>query len=705
MTWARGWGRILTACGAYKDTKPEGFIEHPQHTGRLVNTKDRVLASRAVWAAAALLVLAAVLPATLGSAWRVPVLALSLGVLPGFALARVLLPGYGRVVQFQIGIVLSPFIVGGSVAALTLNTGLSLASAARLVGYGIVAAAALQVFRPPTRGTSNAPVIAAPAVLWALFVLVMFSINPILAPRADGWFHSAVVLQIGGMGLPPEDPYFAGVPLLYFWGYHVWAAAWLALAPSHAVWTPLVTMSVLAAVAVMLGTCAIAARLGAGRAAQWWVSGATALGYAPFAWLILVARSSVGEVTGIEELRRMAADGATGLNFYMAGPMLDSSMVFFGDKFLVLTVFGLGLALVTSFVLVLHDVVRSGSWRSALALAALQSAGLFLHTFVAFVTGLVALAVWIALAIRLLMRRRVAVRGFLWLAVAVGGATLLMWPYLSVIVSGKRSLVPWGGSMRSVWTLVVGGWLLATAAVRWLWSHRAQRPGAAGLLLVVTVLAVLAVCIGLPATNQAKFFNILFLLLAAPAGMWLHATDARLDGARRVLFRTFLVAACVPTFLIATWAYGVDRAVNAWHEPSDAERAALDWISSHTPPSAVFVDPSGASDLIGLTGRSVIWGNEWGERDWGADPGALETRRRAARELASGRALTAQTDSLLHRLARPVYVVARPGPGDSSLVWNCFPDLGVFDSVFVNPEMIVYRYRAAPEKTSSSAHD
>src|SRR5688572_17232255 len=39
--------------------------------------------------------------------------------------------------------------------------------------------------------------------------------------RSDAWFHAAVVAQIGEYGIPPEDPYFAGIPLQYMWFYHV----------------------------------------------------------------------------------------------------------------------------------------------------------------------------------------------------------------------------------------------------------------------------------------------------------------------------------------------------------------------------------------------------------------------------------------------------------------------------------------------------
>ncbi len=42
--------------------------------------------------------------------------------------------------------------------------------------------------------------------------------------RTDGFFHIAVISQIEHYGIPPEDPYFHGMPLQYMWFFHVLAA-------------------------------------------------------------------------------------------------------------------------------------------------------------------------------------------------------------------------------------------------------------------------------------------------------------------------------------------------------------------------------------------------------------------------------------------------------------------------------------------------
>src|SRR6185503_5572933 len=103
---------------------------------------------------------------------------------------------------------------------------------------------------------------------WTLLVGLLLAIHPALLQRADGWFHAAVTLQVAQRGLPPEDPFFAGLRLLYFWGTHAWAALWLTLAPRIPVWAPLAALQIAAALACPLAVGVLASRLGASRGVQ-----------------------------------------------------------------------------------------------------------------------------------------------------------------------------------------------------------------------------------------------------------------------------------------------------------------------------------------------------------------------------------------------------------------------------------------------------
>ena len=117
----------------------------------------------------------------------------------------------------------------------------------------------------------------------------------------------------------------------------------------------------------------------------------------------------------------------------------------------------------------------------------------------------------------------------------------------------------------------------------------------ADFLYLVVIAALLCFVIGLPGGNQSKFFNLLFLLLAPPAGILLAELDARYRRWHRHAARAALALAVVPTVLLTLWGFASERAQPAggatWHSPSEAEREALRWIREESSPSTAFVDP------------------------------------------------------------------------------------------------------------------
>src|SRR5262249_22824173 len=148
-----------------------------------------------------------------------------------------------------------------------------------------------------------------PALAWTLVVGAFLVGNPYLPPRSDGWFHAAVVERIALLGPPPEDPFFAGIRLLYFWGYHVWAGLFLALQPTLSPFVPLVAFNLGAAAAVMLAL-GLLVRLLTGELRLVGLACLLAtLGYYPGAWVWIVVRALTGEVRGMEELSRQVTQG------------------------------------------------------------------------------------------------------------------------------------------------------------------------------------------------------------------------------------------------------------------------------------------------------------------------------------------------------------------------------------------------------------
>jgi len=622
---------------------------------------SRADARSAVDAAGVLATLAAAAPWP--AAAPAPALGAALAVAtlwaPGHALARLLRPAAPAGERALLALALSPWLVAAPAAALAA-AGAGTAAAARAalaLAAALCAAAALRARGVPAPGGPGARAVAAIACAWAALVAAMFAVNPHLAPRSDGWFHAAVVEQIAARGLPVEDPAFAGLPLLYFWGHDLWAALWVALAPALAVWTPLAAFNVAAAAAVVLAVDALAVRLGARGGTRSLAAGLALLGPAPFAWLAPAARALTGETRGAAEFAAFFEAGASSALRALSEGMLHPSLAFFGDKFLVPTPFALGLALFPAILAAWHDAAVAPRASAAATLAALAGAALFVHTVVG-LTVLLLAAAWglPALAGGPALRRAALVTGAA-LAVALAAHT----PYLLAVAGGKQGQLGPGFGAAAAWSFAWGGAAVVPAGFAWLVARARHAPPARHALWVAVVLASLALGLRLPENNQSKFLNLLLLALAPAAALGWASAAARLAPAARRALAACAAAALVPGAALALWGFAAEhgREEEPWHRAAPGARAAWSWARARTAPDAIVADAGGGSDMTVLAARSALWGGGHVERDWGHAATALEARRRAARELGSGAPLSKQTRALLRGLGREVLVVER----------------------------------------------
>lgn len=631
------------------------------------------------------------------------VLAVTFLLAPGRLAVRALWPAADPETRALGTFALSPFVAGAPFALLVwLGVPARPAATAVACAIGIAALfAALSAERADARPA--APSRARPAWLvaglWTLVVAALFAGNPWLAPRSDGWFHAAVTRQIAARGLPPEDPYWAGLRLLYFWGADAWAAAWLALAPRLAVWTPLVLFDVAAAFAAAIGVAALARALGASARGA---AGAVALaiaGYAPFAWVQVAGRAIVGEVRGPAELSRLVHAGADALLGLLAIGQVHASLAFFGDKFLVPTSFGMGLALLAFVLLALLALEREPGPRAAAVLALALAATLFTHTVIGDAL-LLACALWGAVRAWDAVRGDPLARGRLVAGALAGLAALAATaPYLAEITLGKHGQLAGSRGALSGRSFLLGGALFVPAGFAWCAARARAHAGARLVLVTAGLFAVLALALKLPENNQSKFFNLLWLVLAAPAAAGLGALGARLSPAARVAGAGLLVAATAPTLALAIAAFALERgqspsAWSAWRAGAP-EAPALAWIGAHTSPDAAFCDVGGARDLVAVAGRAVVWGGRTGERDWGYAPEALETRRELVTALCSGREPGPRARALERSLARPLYVVVRAADDSAAArraALTARP--GRFEPVFDGGAMALWRVRS-----------
>ncbi len=642
-------------------------------------------------------------------AWPAPVaailLAVALAVAPGALVAPILAPGAGSAGRALFALGTAPFLAGAP-AALLLALGASPLATTRIV-LGLIAVAALVVAFARHGGDASGRVRSGEGMvpwnaagLWTALVAAFLLGNRWLAPRSDGWFHAAVTLQLADRGVPPEDPYFAGLRLLYFWGYHAWAVMWVAIAPSLTVWTPLIVLNLTGALAVILGVCLLARRLGAGPGGMWGAAAVATLGYAPFSWAWIGARAFTGEVVGWDEVRRMVTMGVSPALQMMGSWTLHSSMAFFGDKFLVLTPFALGLAQFTLLLLTLLDFLARPARREAVALGLAFGAALFVHSVVGWSAALLAGGWWGWALWRSRRPDERHLRGTLVPLIVVFVAVVaLLSPYLAVTTIGKHQAMAPGFSRLALFTWLLSGLLVVPAGMAWLWRARSRVSGARDLLVFAMLLTAAGLSISLPGQNQSKFFNLLFLLLAAPAGMAWVDLIARLRGTSRRVLVALLAIAVIPTCVTALWAFGTERGQfgAAWEHPVEGELEGMRWALARTPADAIFVDPDLSLDLPVIAHRSVMTGGERWEQNWGYARHALDARRRAALELGALAVPAPEVSAFLTRLGRPVFVIVRRRSAEPAGRWGDELTRGHpgYRLVFVNQDIAIFRWSAA----------
>lgn len=617
--------------------------------------------------AAALVMLPLPLPAPIAAA----ALAVTFAWLPGALAVESMRapadPGERTLASFA----LSPALAGGAATVLLslhVNAALACRFLAALLFIGAVTRAlwprdlrepsslATQVVRPATEY--------GPALLWTAIVLAFLIGNPFLPPRSDGWFHAAVTQQIAARGLPVEDPSFAGLRLLSFWVTDVWAALWIARGPGLSVWIPLIALNLVGAFTAILSVCALARRLGAGRAGQWNAAAVAVLGYSPFAWGWVAARAAAGEVRGMDELRRLCGSGVeTALNALARG-QLHASLAAFADKFLVLTPFGLGLALFALLVMALRDAADQPGTGRLIAVALSAAATPLTHTAVG-VSAVAFVGVWwlVSFARGGSSRGRLAAIG-----VALGAGSAIAAPFLVGVARGRQEPAVLGVTVLAVGSLLLGGALLVPFGSWGAFRQRNSVPLAGDLMVAMIVLTAVGVFVQLPGGNQSKLFNQLFLIAAPPAGLAIAALISRSPPALRVGIPILLGAATIPTALLAGWGFVSEhgQTLESWRAPSAEVAAGWRWVRTSTPVDCVVADEGGAREPMVLAARSALAPGASFERRGGYSAEDVALRRRASRELSELGPVSAETDSLLRSLHREVIVAVRgPGaPGD-----------------------------------------
>ena len=622
---------------------------------------------RAAWFGASLAGAAlAIAPAgVLPPAFAMVAMAVTFGVTPGVWLARRLALGEASDARAALALLLAPF-ASGVLLVLPRLAGAGAEPTARALAIVLGLLAVWEALRPTgrLRAAPAEPAVWLAAAVAGSAVLVMHVLSPALSERSDGAFHAGVAWA-ALRALPPEDPFFAGLALRYFWGPHAWAAGWLALSPGLGAYAPFVVSSTFALVAALLAVGALARRLGASARVSMFAQMLALTGTVPFAWLTLAAPRGAGEVHGAAAWSQALDHGADRALRSLDPGTLHPSLVLPLDKFVVLTPFAWGLAGAVLLGLALAAVLDAPAWRSVLRLAVLTAAVLFVHPVAGVALAAAALAGLACAAVGDAGARRAARYG----TGAVAVALLLLAPYVMAVAgpgtaaSGALAL---GIVRRGLVSVMLGGAFLFPVAAAMLLHAGKDRTFRRALAGALVVLALPACLLRLGGDNQSKFLNLAFILAAAPAavGWTLVAATPR----RRELLGVLCTVAWAPTLVAMAWAYAHQSELSA-DAPSRPPPALLSAIRQWVPLDAVLIDATqdttrgAAPALPGATGRALLWSGGFMARKWGYRSDALLLRARAAEVLASGHWPAGRELALVAALGREPWVLA---PDDSA---------------------------------------
>lgn len=613
-----------------------------------------------------------------------------LGVFPGMAVARLLLPRAGTATRWTLGLVLSP-LVSALLAWALVRAGQDLLTASRLIGMGgwlLFAGGESRSLGRAEPDETEAPVTRF-AALWilacALFVALPPTFNAWIRIRSDTWVHGSIVHEILLHGFPPMDPRFIGLKLNYVWVWHLFIAQLTSLRGQDPfVFMSLLNVSITLAMFSLVWQLAWSLTNGSERAARGTLMLFT-LGLNAGAWLLWplrLLRALSGDVRGMDEVRRIAGASrwlGTDVIYQLQAPY--AWMVNFWDKVVLGTPLGIAYLFLLLFWWSLARLLADGSRRwVAVAFVAGVGSVLF-HSVVALTMVPVSTG---AFVLALLLRRRwpwlpgwsaFGAPGFAMLA---GFAAAL--PYLVAVASGWRDessgvhhqliqvgwMMPWTIATACFFALLCG-WRGALAA----W--REERPLAAWLALWALGLLLMSVVVHLPEGNEHKFvwelFTALALLGGAPFLDLLASWRARLG--RPAFVVAFVAVFVFPSaaFLTGYLADPARRTAEAL-APAPGEAAFLDSLRVRTSPDDVLIE-NRSRDLLNVqAGRRLLAGTVFGP-ERAAFPAADLARRRALTSDLYGPVATLDQDLAVladvvtharevHPVRR-VFVVYRPG--------------------------------------------
>lgn len=592
-------------------------------------------------------------------------------VLPGAAVLLAVAPrGMDRPVWWGTALALSPGLLGLTVTVLVLaRVDLARASALALAGCAALAAGAMLVRarRARSQASSAGAVTAATgrwataAFAWALLAALGVGLFPMFSEwwrvYSDAWNHFGILRSIVERGLPPTDPFFAGVRLQYAWVYHVYTAAVRSLTGID----PLALMAAWSSVSLaslVLSVASLGRRLNGAPVAVTLalvLFGLNAL-FPEFSPVLLI-KAELGQVRGWAEVQRtfgLVPFGSDRVGTLLRG--LDGQDYFL-NKFMVATPFSMGLALMASWA-ASFERWMSERGRAELVLAALLTlcAGA-LHPVVglhlAMTTGgLAALA--LVLGPRLGLDRTTvlpwgiaSIAGFVPAALFI--LTLLGGP------GGTHREFPLNLSpykLMGMITCLALGFLFVRGPALALWRRGGpSRAWVVWLALGVLLGFTFRLPGGHPFYSVDKFSYLIWIPLAITAAPGLAGFLARRSSWARAALLAVLFVPVNALSLASRVADPATRERQPWNQPGIA------WMRANLPRDAVLVVPNGDWDTGNLVGRDQYMSMVSLVTQLGYPVAEIEARRALCERFFAAESLDTADHARLAALGRPVYAV------------------------------------------------
>lgn len=556
---------------------------------------------------------------------------------------------------------------------------------AGIISAASIAAAALTFFM--VRGKVGLPDRRSLVWLGSLLVVLVFltAFLPMTHAwwrvRSDAWFHGAVVAQIAEYGIPPQDPYFAGLPLQYMWFYHVLVfllGRALAMDPFRV----MVLLNIQALLGLGVGAwqlCGVFRRSFAHRLAA---TSMLLLGFDGAFWLFLpvkLARAFSGEVRGWAEVKRTFSLVPFDYDQARSFMKIYYNQEFFLDKFMVATAFGFSLAFMVAGWYGASAYMRTRRPAPLMLLAVALVGMLGFHSMVGFVM-LVGIFGGSILAFVFRGSDRFPLRSVIVLLVVSGVCFLAMTPYLYQVMhlKEKAQVFPLSVSVQKTIGIFIscafalGVWLLRRPLLR------DRTPAERFFMLGLLSVTVFCLLITLPGPNAYdKLGYLVFLPLSmlggiALADLWTTTTR----GAQRVVV-ALTVLCMLPVNVIAF--------ASCFSTPDEASVTApevlmANWLRDYTPRNALIIDNNDRVVFLVTVPRRYYWGRTTYAQMWGYPKLEMSRRLHVRRALYSAGALDGTTMAELAAASDPIFVIVHPEDWDANAAVITHPDL--FQTVY-----------------------